>query len=217
MAYMHVMFENLSKFLVLGGPVVWLLGCFSVVALTISLVKFWQFFSIRQTSKTDSTQALDLIESGDRPQAMLLLQGQKDPRAYISYETLKLFENSNLSLDEVRAESMRVAKTVIRKLGNYLRPLEVIFTLSPLLGLFGTVLGMIEAFQAMEAAGSQVNPAVLSGGIWKALLTTAVGLAVAIPVALAHSWFERRVERYAAGIQDDLERLFTIQARANGQ
>jgi biopolymer transport protein ExbB len=56
-----------------------------------------------------------------------------------------------------------------------------------LLGLFGTVLGMVEAFRQLELAGSQVDPAVLSGGIWQALLTTAVGLAVAIPAVLAHN------------------------------
>lgn len=72
---------------------------------------------------------------------------------------------------------------------------------------------MIDAFRAMEAAGAQVNPAVLSGGIWKALLTTAAGLAVAIPVSLIHSWFERRVELQATAIQDDLERLLTLEAQ----
>ncbi len=81
----------------------------------------------------------------------------------------------------------------------------------PLLGLLGTVIGMIEAFQAMEAAGSQVNPSILSGGIWKALLTTAIGVAVAIPVSIIHSWFERKVEVQATFVQDDLEKLFTLE------
>jgi biopolymer transport protein ExbB len=79
-----------------------------------------------------------------------------------------------------------------------------------LLGLFGTVLGMIEAFRAMEAAGARVDPSILSGGIWQALLTTAVGLGVAIPVSIAHSWLERRVEVEASSMQDKLDRLMTL-------
>ena len=70
-----------------------------------------------------------------------------------------------------------------------------------------------DAFQALEAAGRQVNPALLSGGIWKALLTTAAGLAVAIPVSMANSWFERRVEVEYAAMLDVLERIFTRAAK----
>jgi biopolymer transport protein ExbB len=62
------------------------------------------------------------------------------------------------------------------------------------LGLFGTVLGMIAAFQSLQSAGTQVDPSVLAGGIWVALLTTAAGLAVAMPTALVLSWLESRME-----------------------
>lgn len=80
---------------------------------------------------------------------------------------------------------------------------------SPLLGLLGTVLGMIEAFRQLASSGSQVDPSVLSGGIWQALLTTAAGLSVAIPVVLLHSWLERRVERCAHRMEDAVTRIFT--------
>ena len=72
---------------------------------------------------------------------------------------------------------------------------------------------MIVAFQNMEAAGSRVDPSVLSGGIWQALLTTAVGLAVAIPVVAVHSWMERRVERIAASLNDAVTQVFTHQPK----
>jgi biopolymer transport protein ExbB len=97
----------------------------------------------------------------------------------------------------------------LSKLRSYLRPLEIIATLSPLLGLLGTVLGMITAFQQMEGAGNQVDPSVLSGGIWQALLTTAVGLAVAIPVVTLQSWLERKVERIAHNMNDAVTQVFT--------
>lgn len=71
------------------------------------------------------------------------------------------------------------------RLERGLRYLDNVAQLAPLLGLFGTVLGMIEAFQALQDAGSQVDPSVLAGGIWVALLTTAVGLVVAMPTSVA--------------------------------
>jgi len=80
---------------------------------------------------------------------------------------------------------------------------------APLLGLFGTVLGMIEAFRKLAEAGNQVNPAILSGGIWEALLTTAVGLAVAIPVVVLCNWFERRVERVGHEMESLVTQVFT--------
>jgi len=80
---------------------------------------------------------------------------------------------------------------------------------APLLGLRGTVLGMVEACQSLEAAGNRVNPAILSGGIWEALLTTAAGLIVAIPAVAAHNWLERSVERYSRFMEDVATRLCT--------
>ena len=73
------------------------------------------------------------------------------------------------------------------------RFLDTVAQVAPLLGLFGTVLGMIEAFQALQEAGSQVDPSLLAGGIWVALLTTAAGLAVAMPASVVLSWFESRM------------------------
>jgi biopolymer transport protein ExbB len=64
---------------------------------------------------------------------------------------------------------------------------------APLLGLFGTVLGMIEAFQGLQQAGAAVDPSALAGGIWVALLTTAVGLVVAMPASLLLTWFDGRI------------------------
>ena len=86
------------------------------------------------------------------------------------------------------------AETRFAKLERGFRLLDSVAQLAPLLGLFGTVLGMIEAFQSLQAAGAQVDPSILAGGIWVALLTTAVGLVVAMPTALILSWFEQRME-----------------------
>ena len=90
-----------------------------------------------------------------------------------------------------------------------MRIIEATSQLAPLLGLFGTVIGMIEAFQTLQSAGSDADPAALAGGIWVALLTTAVGLAVAIPAAFMLYWFEGRIDRERSRIEIALTRLLT--------
>ncbi|MBL4599295.1 MAG: MotA/TolQ/ExbB proton channel family protein, partial [Rhizobiaceae bacterium] len=82
----------------------------------------------------------------------------------------------------------------LHELQRGFRAMDAIAQISPLLGLFGTVLGMIEAFQKLQTAGNTVDPSILAGGIWVALMTTAVGLAVAMPVSLILTWFETRLE-----------------------
>lgn len=187
-----------------GGLVVWVLVVLSVVATTIALAKLAQFWSLRP--RIDTGALITRLELGD---GEVDVSGQRSPRAVVLARFLAL-RQSPLDIAALREELARVAHRQIDSLASYLRGIEVIAMVAPLLGLFGTVLGMIEAFQAMEAAGSQVDPGVLSGGIWKALLTTAVGLAVAIPASMVHSALERRVELQARDLQDDIARFSTL-------
>jgi biopolymer transport protein ExbB len=89
----------------------------------------------------------------------------------------------------------------LEQLENHLNTLAAIARISPLLGLLGTVTGMILAFKQVEALGGQVNVEVLAGGIWEALLTTAVGLSIAIPTMAAFNYFEARVEKTRSRMQ----------------
>ena len=82
----------------------------------------------------------------------------------------------------------------IQGLRKNLRGLEVIATISPLMGLLGTVMGMVKAFNKVAQYKGQVDPSLLAGGIWEALLTTAAGLAIAIPIVIMLNYFERKVE-----------------------
>ena len=214
---MSAVMTEFVRFLSVGGPVIGLLACLSVSALTVVLVKLWQWWRQRPRPNGVAEQALAHLEKGERSQAVILVQGQRNYRARLISRTLHLIETSPLSIEEVKNESGRLARSFVATLNSYVRILEVIASLAPLLGLFGTVLGMIDAFQAMEAAGTQANPSVLSGGIWKALLTTAAGLAIAIPVSMANSWFERRVEVESAAMLDGLERIFTFEAEKQAE
>ncbi|NVK72191.1 MAG: MotA/TolQ/ExbB proton channel family protein [Oceanospirillaceae bacterium] len=201
--------QKIVDFLQVGGPVVWILMVFSVVALTIVLLKLWQLSSLRAESLKTSNLALEQWRNeNDAENALEQLNEKRPIDALVAY-TMRALLAGNTQVDLIREEAERRAMNQLSQLRSYLRPLEIIATLSPLLGLLGTVLGMITAFQQMEGAGSQVDPSVLSGGIWQALLTTAVGLAVAIPVVTLQSWLERKVERIAHNMNDAVTQVFT--------
>lgn len=85
------------------------------------------------------------------------------------------------------------ASAHVARLEPGFRVLDSTAQIAPLLGLFGIVLGMIDAFQALQQAGNSVDPSLLAGGIWVALLTTAAGLAVAMPTSLVLTFFDSRV------------------------
>ncbi len=102
------------------------------------------------------------------------------------------------------------------RLESGFRLLESVAQLAPLLGLFGTVLGMISAFQALQEAGAQVDPSILAGGIWVALLTTAVGLAVAMPTSVVLSWLEARMDGDRVLAQSALRTILSPEGRASG-
>jgi len=202
--------SQFAELMHVGGPVVWILTGFSVIALAIVLIKLWQFMSTRPESAKHLKSVIRDWQKGDAAEAMVRLN-PKRPVDELVLISIRGLTQHKMDLATLKEELDRVATLRLNQLRAYLRPLEVIATLSPLLGLLGTVLGMIVAFQQMEAAGNQVDPSVLSGGIWQALLTTAVGLAVAIPVVTVHNWMERKVERVAALMNDTVTQIFTVE------
>jgi len=111
---------------------------------------------------------------------------------------------------EVMKEAIEeVGRQVVHQLEQYLNTLGTIASISPLLGLLGTVIGMIEVFAAIVGAGVG-NPAELAGGISKALITTATGLSVAIPAIIAHRYFGGRVERLVIGMEEEALKMIDI-------
>lgn len=193
----------------LGGPVVLLLIVLSIIALAVIVFKGLELFALsRRRGMRRTHSALTSWQSGEREQAV---QELTDVPAGIGRIVRVAMHGLLGDMPEplVREEVQRVATGHLERMRSHLGVLEAIGTISPLLGLFGTVLGMIEAFRRMETAGAQVDPSVLSGGIWQALLTTGVGLAVAIPTVLAHRWLDRRVDVQTHLIEDAVTRVFT--------
>ena len=201
--------EPFADALSLGGPVTLILALMSIIALAIILFKFVQLFIERSRARQLIDQSLQLWHLGEKQSAIDRLANSHRGVARLVRVAMNGCESPHAPEPLVREEVQRLADADIQALRSHLRTLEVIGNLSPLLGLFGTVLGMIEAFRQMEAAGVNVDPSVLSGGIWQALLTTGVGLAVAIPTVLAYQYLDQHAERHAQRIEDSVTQVFT--------
>lgn len=110
-------------------------------------------------------------------------------------EKIRAQQAQGIAASHIEEQATLQAKGFLRRAQSGSRLLEWIVTAAPLLGLFGTVLGMIDAFQAMQAAGQSVNPSDLAGGIWVALITTAAGMLVALLALALHSALDTLVDQ----------------------
>ena len=201
--------NSLGSLLELGGPVVLILMLFSMAGLAVGLLKIWQFLALRLSATRFIETALNFWQRNEQDKAMGVVDSLSHPVAKVLHTAFLCCKSkSDISMENAREETLRVARAQLEKLRSYLRILEVIAALSPLLGLFGTVLGMIKAFRELELAGSKANPAILSGGIWEALLTTAVGLAIAIPAVVLVNYFDRIIERVRHRMEDAATQVF---------
>lgn len=192
-----------------GGPILVILIVFSVVSLTLIFLKLLQFATLRVGARAFVDEALSQWTLQRPEQALAILADSPNPVARVLEAAVASLSDANVSLEAAREHVIRVAVAQQKTLSAYFRGLDTIATLAPLLGLLGTVLGMIAAFQELEAAGGRADPALLAGGIWEALLTTAAGLAVAIPTTAALHWLESVVERTRHAMEDALTQLFT--------
>ena len=113
--------------------------------------------------------------------------------------------SSNNSKIDIEKEIDSLKNKEFKQIYSFLPSLEVISQVSPLVGLLGTVIGMIDSFNELELGGSLVDPAILAGGIWTALLTTAMGLIVAIPALVSHYFLEKKIN----DLFDDFETLIS--------
>ena len=211
--------EGLNELLDIGGPVVLILIILSVVAFTIVIAKLLQFSQAGIFSTTGAAaigDALEAMRQNNTAYAQQKILSSKSPIAVILQRILRLREQS-ADEDLLREEAERIANFQLIKLRRHLRTLEVIASISPLLGLLGTVIGMITAFQQLQQGGDVVDPKVLSGGIWEALLTTAAGLIVAIPATLLFNILMGCTDRFQQLAEDVLTQTFTYSLYRSGE
>ncbi|WP_420548040.1 MotA/TolQ/ExbB proton channel family protein [Curvivirga sp.] len=191
-----------------GGFVVYILVALSIVVLTITFAKILQFLQAGVFSKGRAKRAALQFRRGKAEEALRIAISSNDLRSKIVQKSIRGNLDTEGNKEAAREEVTRFAAEKVNSLSSHLRVFELIGAMAPLLGLFGTVLGMIEAFQQLEQAGNQVDPSILSGGIWLALLTTAVGLAVAMPTVTIHNFLDRRIERLTHDLDDLIAQIF---------
>lgn len=185
----------------MGGVVMPALLFMSIIALGLILLKLWQFYQYQVFRKTITEKMVDKILKNESD-IQTEMNSYKHPAIQVLQTCLDCLSRETMSNLQIRTEVNRVGSKLIRELESYLRGLAAIAHLSPLLGLLGTVIGIIEAFIKLQQAGSKVDPSLLAGGIWAALLTTAAGLAIAIPTMACLYYLEGIVDRVQSEMKD---------------
>lgn len=180
-----------------GVLVVPIIFC-SVLALAIFVERFIRFAILRKRGlNVDERVARNLAEN-DAQSALRAATDSRSPMGRILAQAIDVMGQDRETLETVLVHAI---EEEVRELSRYLQALATIANIAPLLGLLGTVIGMIKAFMVIQQMGGKVNAAVLAGGIWEAMLTTALGLAVALPTMVAHSYLTGQVDRYEARLQ----------------
>ena len=170
----------------------------SVIGWAIFLERLRAFVVIRRHMLPLLAEVEKNLQEDTPETAVLACKNSKSPLAKI---LLAIFRQQNSSRRHMKEIADEVGGREIVSLQRYLGLLGTIANIAPLLGLLGTVLGMIEAFNTIAIAGVG-TPATLGGGISQALITTAAGLTVAVPMILLHRYLCSRAERLALEMEE---------------
>ncbi|MCO5127461.1 MAG: MotA/TolQ/ExbB proton channel family protein [Rhodobacteraceae bacterium] len=189
-----------------GGPIMVVLAALSLASLALIAVKVIELWSCRSGEGARRT-AIAKWAAGDTSGARAAAVC-KAPADRVTAAAMAGLQ-AGMPRDRLLAEVTRRGNAELDRMNRHIRLLELIAMVSPLLGLLGTVTGMIQSFQELAAAEGAANASVLAGGIWQALLTTAAGLLVAIPAAIAAALLAGRAEGAAAMMEQSVGALMT--------
>ena len=183
--------EDLYNYIDKGGIIFSILLFFSAVGVTLIIYKFFEITFFIDFNFKNFEDLLDRSNSIDDFKTSIK-DISDSKKKFLLLEVIEISKTD--SSKSVKEEQMEILlqKNFIKS-QKFLPTLEIIAQVSPLIGLLGTVIGMIDSFNELELGGSLVDPSILAGGIWTALLTTAMGLIVAIPALISHYFFEKRL------------------------
>jgi biopolymer transport protein ExbB len=179
-----------------GGPVMWPILLCSIFALAIILEKFWHLHKIGIDTQEFLKNILDKMKRHDTKEALQICDSTKSPIANILKAGILKYDRPRPQIIEAIEDASLYE---IPRIEKNLTTLATIAHISPLLGLLGTVTGMVRCFQAIQAKATSlhpVSPGDLAGGIWEALLTTVAGLIVAIPTFVAYNYLVSRINNF---------------------
>lgn len=198
-----------------GGPIMYLIILCSVIALTITIERFWHLFRAKIDTRKFMEAITAAIKRNKIMQAVELCDQTPGPIAHIMKAGILKHDRNRTEIKEAIEDS---GLHEVARLEKNLNVLATIAHISPLLGLLGTVTGMVKAFQAIQrtaASGQPISPAGLAGGIWEALITTAAGLTVAIVFYVAYNYLVSRVETIVLEMEQSATDLMNAISQRN--
>ncbi len=192
----------------------WPLGLCVVIAIIVIIWKFFDLMAKTGRTKKILGEVNQLLSEQKIEEAMEVCRESDSPAANILFAGL---ERRSDGTDRVMKAIENQGLLELSKLEKGLVILATLMNVAPLLGFLGTVIGMIIAFQAIEVAG-EVEATLVAGGIKVALLTTATGLAIAIPVSIAHNYFVSRIDSLVIDMEESAQKMIdTLHAMERGQ
>lgn len=194
-----------------GGPVMYLIVALSIYALGIVLFKAYQFTSGGVFNSGFIDRVMMHVKRGELSDAAHILNREKGPVARIMRVAIECVMNREITMKSRESEIARVGSGELRYLESHMRGLEMASSIAPLLGLLGTVIGMIIAFSKLAESGSRVDPSMLAGGIWQALIATVGGLCVAVPSLACYYLIDSIIERVRASMRDVTVQILALE------
>jgi len=191
--------ETMLELFLKGGILMYPILLCSVLVIAIFCERLIRYAMIRRQGKDIEIKVAELMKDGDEETALKM---SEESRSHMGRVLEKAIKAKNLENEVLESVIVNATENEVRDLSSYLQTLATIGNIAPLLGLLGTILGMIKAFMVIQEMGGKVNSAVLAGGIWEAMLTTAAGLIVALPTMAAHSYLLSKVDQYEARLQN---------------
>jgi biopolymer transport protein ExbB len=185
----------LKELLARGGYVMYPIGICSIVALWAFIERFWQFRRASIDAGEFTAGMRNLIRNKRITESITLCKETPGPVAAVLHSALLCHGQTRAAILEA---IQRTAQFELPRLEHNLPVLATVARVAPLLGLLGTVTGLISAFQVIEKQAPFIQPASVAKGIWEALITTAFGLVVAIPCQIAYEYLTARVRAFAA-------------------
>lgn len=197
--------SSLFDMVVDGGPLMIPIGFCSVIAVAYTVERMVRLRGGRLGSPRLGRRLLDGVREGGVPAGLDLCQKSRTPLARILAAGFQRTGCPRLELEKAVEDA---GGREVRRLSAGLRPLVVVAMIAPLLGLLGTVWGMIDAFSNIAMKDGLGKPELLASGISQALITTAAGLAVAIPTQAAYYYFRSRIDRFVRRVEDVYAEVF---------
>lgn len=192
-----------------GGVVMWIIAGLSIYAIGVIILKIYHFSRVQNFNKELVEEIRGDFDLKKMQSHLASAPLQRNIVADIMLTSFKIITTPNITRDAAKEEISIAGLLKLRKLESHMRGLELVANISPLLGLLGTVIGMVAAFSTIEQAGSKIDPSLLAGGIWTALLTTVAGLSVAIPALSAYYIFDGKIESIRSDMRDVSTRVLS--------